>query len=696
MNNQAVTYKIQGNIGIIKGSNPPVNALSYDVRKGLIDILNLFLNNKDIEGIILSGEGRTFFAGADISEFGKPMMSPNLNEVIFEFEKSKKPIVAALHGTPLGGGLELAMGCHYRVASKKTMLGLPEVKLGIIPGAGGTQRLPKLVGVEKALKMIISSSPIGAEEALKHGLVNEIYDDELLGNAISFLHKKINSNEHPLVKNITIDKINFDKNFFENYIYNTKKKFRGRNSPLAAIRAIEASVNLSFEAGLEKERQLFKDCHDSNESTSLIHMFFSERQALKIPDIPKDTPVKKIASASVIGCGTMGGGIAMNFLNKGIPVTVVEDSEDSLKKGISIIENNYLNTFKKGRITKEEIQRRMGLLTGSTELNNIGDSDIIIEAVFEEMELKKNLFKKIDEYSKPGSILATNTSTLDIDEIASVTKRPENVIGTHFFSPANVMKLLEVVRGKATSKEVISSTMKLAKLINKVPVLAGNCDGFIGNRMFHEYIRQAHALAEEGAEVERIDQIIFDFGWAMGPFAVNDLAGNDVSWRIRKRHRNEGKYDNLRYTSTVADNLCEMGRYGQKTGRGFYIYDKETRKRSIDPEVNEMFKKTALEKGIKRRNIDDKEILSRLNWALLLTGCMILEEGYALRASDIDVIYAYGYGYPHWRGGPMKFAESYGLEKVLKEIENFRNFGDGMWPNSSLLEKLANEGKKFK
>ena len=696
MINQAITFEIENNIGIIKGSNPPVNALSFDVRKGLVDTLNLFLNDNKIKGIILCGEGRTFFAGADISEFGKPMKSPNLNDVILEFEKSGKPIVAALHGTPLGGGLELAMGCHYRVASEKTMLGLPEVKLGIIPGAGGTQRLPRLVGVEKALSMIITSSPIKAENALKYGLVSEVFKDDLLNNAKNFLLKKINSDNHPVAKNISIDQNSYEQETFKNHIDKTKKRFRGRKSPLAAIAAIKASVDLNFEEGLEKERELFKECHDSLESSSLIHMFFSERQALKIPDIPKDTPLRKITSASVIGCGTMGGGIAMNFLNIGIPVNIIESNEESLKKGISIIENNYVNTFKKGKITEDDIKKRMNLLKGNTELNSIENSDIIIEAVFEDMELKKNIFRKIDEYSKNGSILATNTSTLDIDEIASVTKRPEDVIGTHFFSPANVMKLLEVVRGKNTSKEVISSTMQLAKLINKVPVLAGNCDGFIGNRMFHEYIRQAHALAEEGAEVERIDKVIYDFGWAMGPFAVNDLAGNDVGWRIRKRHKTEGKYDNLRYTSTVADNLCEIGRYGQKTGRGFYIYDKETRKRTIDPEVNEMFKKAAQEKGIKRREISDKEILSRLNWALLLTGCMILEEGYALRASDIDVIYAYGYGYPHWRGGPMKFAQDYGLDNALREIENFRKLGDGMWPNSSLLEKIANVEKKFK
>ena len=695
METNAVNYEIENNIGIIKGSNPPVNALSYEVRKGLINCLAILLENKDVKGIILIGEGRTFFAGADISEFGKPMKSPSLNEVITEFENSKKPIVAALHGTPLGGGLELAMGCNYRVALKNTMLGLPEVKLGIIPGAGGTQRLPRIVGVEKALNMITSSSPINSVEALNCRLLDEIYDNELLENSKKFLLNIINSKKHPIVKHININENTLSSNFFKDYLSMVKKKFRGRKSPIAAVNAVMASVALSFEKGLEKERELFKECHDSKESSSLIHMFFSERQALKIPDIPKDIKINKISSASVIGCGTMGGGIAMSFLNKGIPVNIVEDNEEALKKGISIIENNYANTFKKGKISQDDINKRMKLLETSVNIESIKNSDITIEAVFEEMELKKNLFRKIDQFAKEGSILATNTSTLDIDEIAAVTNRPKDVIGTHFFSPANVMRLLEVVKGKHTSKEVIATTMQLAKEINKVPVLAGNCDGFIGNRMFHEYIRQANALAEEGAEIERIDQVIFDFGWAMGPFAVNDLAGNDVGWRIRKRHKTEGKYDNLRYTSTVADKLCELGRYGQKTSKGFYIYDKTTRERSVDQEVNEMFKKVAEEKGIKRREISDNEILSRLNWALLLTGCMILEEGFALKASDIDVIYAYGYGYPNWRGGPMKYAEDYGLDKALREIESFRDYGDGMWPNSNLLEKLANGEKKF-
>ena len=695
MNKQAVTCEIQDNVGIIKGNNQPVNALSFEVRKGLIDTLRTLLDNKFIEGIILCGEGKTFFAGADISEFGKPMQSPNLNDVVFEFENSKKPIVAALHGTPLGGGLELAMGCNYRVALANTKLGLPEVKLGIIPGAGGTQRLPRLAGIEKALSMITSGTPISAKDAFDCGILEQVFEDALIENSISFIKNKLSQDNHPITSKLTEKISGIKDEVFDTFSNAIEKKYRGRKSPFCAVEAIKASTSMTFSEGLEKERELFKLCHDSNESSSLIHMFFSERKALKIPDISKDTKILPITSAAVIGCGTMGGGIAMSFTNVGIPVTVIESSQEALDKGIKIIEKNYANTVSKGKMSSNELKKRMSLIKGSTDLESISEADIVIEAVFEEMNLKREMFAKIDEVAKETCILATNTSTLDIDKIAESTKRPQFVIGTHFFSPANVMKLLEIVRGKYTSKEVIASTMKLAKIIKKVPVLAGNCDGFIGNRMFHEYVRQAHALAEEGAKVADIDRVIFDFGWAMGPFAVNDLAGNDVGWRIRKRHKQEGKYDNLRYTSTVADRLCELGRYGQKTLRGFYIYDKETRKKQIDPEVDKMFEKVAEEKGIIRRKIDDNEILHRLSWALLNTGCMILEEGYALRASDIDVTYAYGYGYPLWRGGPMKYAEDYGLEKVLEEIETFRAKNPDMWPKCNYLEELVKENKKL-
>ncbi len=691
-----VSLIIKNNVGIIQVNNPPVNALSANVRSGLVNCLDQCIQNKTIESIVLIGGGRTFMAGADISEFGKPMKNPDLNEVIKKYENSTKPIVAALHGTPLGGGLEVAMGCNYRIAIKTTRLGLPEVKLGLLPGAGGTQRLPRLVGPEKAIEMITSGNPINASYALELGLVDSISENDLLEDAIAFSIEKINKSNHPRVRDLNDKITSADPEVFNKARLMVSKKMRGREGPMRCIAAVEGATNLEFDEGLKNERKLFIECHDSEESTSLIHMFFSERGATKIPDVPKETQTREVNSATVLGCGTMGGGIAMSFANAKIPVTIIETNKEALEKGMNIIEKNYRNTVSKGRLSQEEMDKRLALINGTTEWDAISNTDMIVEAVFEEMELKKEIFSKIDKLAKPDAILASNTSTLDIDAIASATNRPENVIGTHFFSPANVMQLLEVVRGDNTSKEIIASTMALGKKIKKSPVLAGNCDGFIGNRMFHDYVRQAHALAEEGASVARIDKVIYDFGWAMGPFAVNDLAGNDVGWRIRKRHKTEGKYNNLRYTSTVADQLCEIGRYGQKTGRGFYIYDPNTRAASNDPEVDEMFTKIAKEKGIVQRDISDEEILNRLSWSLVNTGAMILEEGYALRASDLDIVYIYGYGYPSWRGGPMHYAEHIGLAKVVEDIKKFRNAGDGMWPVCKLLEDLAASNKSFK
>ncbi len=690
-----VSLIIKDNIGIIKVNNPPVNALSANVRSGLVECLEKSAQNKSIEAIVLVGDGRTFMAGADISEFGKPMKQPDLNEVISKYENSTKPIIAALHGTPLGGGLEVAMGCNYRIAIKTTRLGLPEVKLGLLPGAGGTQRLPRLVGPEKAIEMITTGNPISASHALEVGLIDSISENDLVEDAIAFVKEKKEKSNHPRVRDLSDKITNVDPEIFNKAKLIVSKKMRGRAGPLRCISAVEGATNLEFSEGLKNERRLFIECHDSEESTSLIHMFFSERGATKIPDIPKDTNTREIGSIAVLGCGTMGGGIAMSFANAKIPVTIIETSKDALEKGINIIEKNYKNTVSKGRLSQDEMDKRLGLIKGTTAWDAVSNSDMIVEAVFEEMELKKEIFSKIDKLAKPDAILASNTSTLDIDAIASATRRPESVIGTHFFSPANVMQLLEVVRGSNTSKEVIASTMALGKKIKKSPVLAGNCDGFIGNRMFHDYVRQAHALAEEGASVARIDKVIYDFGWAMGPFAVNDLAGNDVGWRIRKRHKTEGKYNNLRYTSTVADQLCEMGRYGQKTSRGFYIYDQNTRAASNDPEVDEMFAKVAKEKGIIQREISDEEILNRLSWSLVNTGAMILEEGYALRASDLDIVYIYGYGYPAWRGGPMHYAEHVGLSKVVEDIKKYRNAGDGMWPVCKLLEDIASSNRSF-
>ncbi len=699
MSKLAITFEIDGNIGLIKGTNPPVNALSYDVRKGLVETLNLFLNNKDIECIILCGEGRTFFAGADISEFGKPMQGPNLNEVIFEFEKSNKPIVAALHGTPLGGGLELAMGCHYRVANSKTLLGLPEVKLGLLPGAGGTQRLPRLVGPEIALEMITSGNPIPASKALKEGLVEEVYEvnslDELIEKAIVFSKSIITNNSHPKSKERNEKISNISDDIFDNAIKKVTPRLRGREGPLRCIEAVRGAVNLDFEDGLKNERALFQVCHDSDESAALIHSFFSERMANKIPSLDKNTPLRDISKAVVLGCGTMGGGIAMSFVNAGIPVSIIETNEELLNKGMDIIKNNYAATVSKGRLSQDNMNKRMNLLTPTLDWDVMKDADIIIEAVFEEMNIKKEVFNKIDNLAKDGAILASNTSTLDIDEIASATKRPSEVVGTHFFSPANVMRLLEIVRGTETSLDILATLMNLAKKIKKVGIIAGNCDGFVGNRMFHQYVMQAHLLVEEGATPEQVDSAAEEWGWAMGPFAVNDLAGNDVGWRIRKRHKEENYYEGKKYASTVADRLCELGRFGQKVGKGFYKYDPATRKRESDPEVLKIIEEVRREKGINPREISTEEILSRLHGALINEGTRILEEGHALRASDIDVCYINGYGFPSHRGGPMWQADKIGLDKITQEIDSHRNADDLSWPKSNLLNELKQSNKSI-
>ena len=694
-----VSYELKDNVGVITVNNPPVNALSQPVRQGLSDCLKEALNDEGAEAIVVLGTGRTFMAGADISEFGKPSRDPDLNTVINAYENSDKPTIAALHGTPLGGGLEVAMGCQYRVANSKTRLGLPEVTLGILPGAGGTQRLPRLVGVELALEMITSGKPISAKKALGAGLVNKVSDDEdlsaaPLNAAVKFAKSIIQNNSHPKTKE-SADKItNVDPNLFEDTIKKITPKLRGREGPLRCIEAVRGAVDLPFDEGLENERRLFKISHDSDESEALIHSFFSERAANKIPGITKETPLRKINNSVVIGCGTMGGGIAMNLANAGIPVSVIENDETILQKGMNIIKSNYAATVSKGRLSQEAMDTRMSLITPTTDWDCIKDTDLVIEAVFEEMNIKKEVFKKIDDLAKDGAILASNTSTLDIDEIASVTKRPGDVVGTHFFSPANVMRLLEIVRGIETKIDVLATLMQLAKKIAKVGIIAGNCDGFIGNRMFHAYITQAHLLVEEGATPEQVDIAAESWGWAMGPFAVNDLAGNDVGWRIRKG-KGKDYYKGKKYASTVADRLCELGRFGQKVGKGFYTYDPQTRKRQSDPEVTKIIDDVRREKGINPRAIDNDEILSRLHGALVIEGTRILEEGHALRSSDIDVCYISGYGFPAHRGGPMWQADKIGIDKFAQQIAKHRNADVLTWPESQLMNTLADSKEKI-
>ena len=694
-----VTYERKENIGIITVNNPPVNALSQAVRAGLSDCLKEALNDSATEAVIVTGGGRTFMAGADISEFGKPTMSPDLNSVIFEYENSSKPTIAALHGTPLGGGLEVSMGCHYRVANSKTLLGLPEVKLGLLPGAGGTQRLPRLVGPELALEMITSGNPIPANKAMKEGLVSEIYEntthEELIDNAIVFANKILSNNDHPKSRERAEKITNISPDIFDDAIKKITPKLRGRKGPLRCIEAVRGAVDLNFEEGIKNERDLFILCHDSDESEALIHSFFSERMANKIPGMDKNTPLRPINKAVVIGCGTMGGGIAMSFVNAGIPVSVIETTSEFLDKGMSVIKNNYSTTVSKGRLSQENMDKRMALLTPTLDWDVIKEADIVIEAVFEEMEIKKEIFAKIDNLAKEGAILASNTSTLDIDEIADATNRPEEVVGTHFFSPANVMRLLEIVRGSRTKVDILATLMSLAKKIKKVGIIAGNCDGFVGNRMFHQYVMQAHLLVEEGATPEQVDSVAENWGWAMGPFAVNDLAGNDVGWLIRKRHKAENYYEGKKYASDVADRLCELGRFGQKVGKGFYKYDPKTRKRESDPEVHKIIEDVRKEKGVNPREISDDEILSRLHGALINEGTRILEEGHAFRASDIDVCYINGYGFAAHRGGPMWQADKMGVNKIAKEINNHRNADNLSWPESKLMNQLEESNGKL-
>ena len=691
-----VVLEKHGSIGVILVQNPPVNALSQAVRQGLADRLAEAVADDAIKGVVLAGDGRTFIAGADIREFGKPMQDPDLNSVIRAYEDSPKPVVAAIHGTALGGGLETAFAAHYRVAVARSFVGLPEVKLGLLPGAGGTQRLPRVAGVETALKMITSGDMVPAPMAKEAGIVDEIVD-ELIPGAVAFCEKLVAENAPLKVISAGRGKLDeADPAVFDKYRSDLAKKARGVLAPQNCIAAIEAAVKAdSFEAGLKRERELFGELMESPQRAAQIHIFFGEREVAKIPDLPKGTEAKKIGKVAIIGCGTMGGGIAMNFANVGIPVTLLETEQAALDRGFAIMRKNYENSAKRGRFPMEEVEKRMGLLTPTTNYEDIGDADIVIEAVFENMDVKKQVFAKLDEVMKPGAVLATNTSTLDIDEIASATKRPEDVIGTHFFSPANVMRLLENVRGEKSSPETIQTVMDMGKKIGKVAVLAGNCHGFIGNRMLHPYRRQAEFLVEEGAQPEDIDRVIYDFGFAMGPFAMGDLAGLDVGYAVRQ-HQLKTWPQGKRY-STLADKIVEMGRHGQKTGAGWFLYEEGNRTPKPDPVIKELIQKHAAEAGVRRRDVTDEEILERCIYALVNEGAKILEEGIAIRPVDIDITYVYGYSFPKHRGGPMHYADHVGLDKVLERIRHFYEVsGEDEWKPAKLIEDLVAQGKGFK
>jgi 3-hydroxyacyl-CoA dehydrogenase len=687
-------YQVNGAVAVITLANPPVNGLGLSTRKGIVDGVTKALNDPAVKAVVITGAGKAFSGGADIKEFNTPaaLAEPSLHTVIRIVENAEKPIVAAIHSVAMGGGLELALGCHYRVAVPGAQIALPEVKLGILPGAGGTQRLPRVVGLEMALNMIVSGTPVLSEKLAKTRLFDQMIDGDLMQGAIAFANKVADVRPLPKVRNIKIDYPNYEA--FLQFSRNTVKAMAGPfPAPLKCVEAVAAAVTQKFDDGLKTERDLFLELVQTNESKALRHAFFAERAASKIPDVPSDTPMREIKSAAVIGAGTMGGGIAMNFANAGIPVKILEMKQEALEKGLATIRKNYENTLKKGKLTQEKFEQRVGLITGTMSYEDIGQCDIVVEAVFEDMGVKETVFKKLDEVMKPGAILASNTSTLDVDQIASYTKRPQDVIGLHFFSPANVMRLLEIVRGGKTGKDVLATSMALSKKIKKTGVVSGVCDGFIGNRMIEQYSRQAGFLLEEGCTPEQVDRAVEKFGFAMGPFRMGDLAGNDIGWYIRKRRYVEKP--EVTYSKT-ADLLCEMGRFGQKTSAGWYDYKPGDRKPYPSQMVNDMVVKHSADLGVERRKVSDEEIVERLVYALVNEGARILEEGIAMRASDIDMVYLTGYGFPVFRGGPMFYADTVGLPNVVMAMEKYARGRHGeAWTPAPLLARLAAEGKTF-
>ncbi len=691
-----VSISKDNDVAVITIDNPPVNALSPGVPEGISTAIDAVNSDPAVKAAVVIGAGRTFVAGADIKEFGKMTSGGprrSLLPLLLHIEDSGKPVVMAIHGTAFGGGLELAMAGHYRVASPTAQVGQPEVKLGIIPGAGGTQRLPRLIGVAKAVEMCTEGKPVSAREAAALGLIDRLIEGDLLAGAVTFAREvfgkpapKTRERTEKLgtvVENATILSVARDV---------AGKKQRGLKAPPAAIDAVEAATKLSFEEGCQLEAKLFTECLFSDQSKALIHVFFGEREVAKIPDIPKETPVIPVNRVAVVGSGTMGGGIAMVFANAGIPVLLKDVDEAALNLGMGKIRKNYASSVQRGRFTQAFVDERLRLITPVLSYDAFAGVDMVVEAVFEGMALKKTVFADLDRACRRAAILASNTSTLNIDEIAGATSRPEAVIGTHFFSPANVMRLLEIVRGKKSSKEVIATCMQLSKKLGKIGVLVGNCRGFVGNRMFGPYRREAQFLIEEGAEVEAVDQALVEFGNAMGPLATGDLAGLDVGWRIRKEYRHLEK-PGIRQPF-AEDRLCEMGRYGQKTVRGWYRYD-ENRRASVDPEVSELVRKWSTDAGIPQRQISDAEIVDRCIYALVNEGARILEEGYALRAVDIDIIYLNGYGFPGYRGGPMWYADTVGLQKVYQRICEFHQQHGELWEPAPLLQRLAEAGKTF-
>ena len=690
----SANYEVKGSIAVITLANPPVNGLGYATRAGIFDGLKKALSARAVKAIVITGAGKAFSGGADIKEFNTPksFAEPNLHTVIAAIENADKPVIAAVHSVAMGGGLELALACHYRVAAPGAQIALPEVKLGLLPGAGGTQRLPRVVGVERALNMIVTGNPVLSEKLADTKLFDQMIEGDLMAGAIAFAEKVAAQRPLPRVRDIAVDYPNHEAyfQFARNTVGAMAKNFP---APLKCVDCVAASASMKFEDGLKFEREKFLALMQTTESKALRHFFFGERAASKIPDVPEDTPKRAIKSAAIIGAGTMGGGIAMNFANAGIPVTLLEMKQEALDKGLATVRRNYENTMKKGKLTQQKFDERVGLIKGTLSYDDIKNADIVIEAVFEEMGVKEKVFNKLDQVMKPGAILASNTSTLDLNKIAAFTKRPQDVIGTHFFSPANVMKLLEIVRGEKTAKDVLATTMALSKKIKKTGVVSGVCDGFIGNRMIEQYSRQAGFLLEEGCLPEQVDKAIEKFGFAMGPFRMGDMAGNDIGWAIRKRRYVERP--DMKYSKT-ADLLCEMGRYGQKTGAGWYDYKPGDRKPYPSQLVNDMIIKHSSDIKVKRRKVSDQEIVERLVYSMVNEAARILEEGIAQRASDIDMVYLTGYGFPLHRGGPMLYADTVGLPNVVAAMKKYAKGRHGeFWKPAPLLAKLAKKGKTF-
>jgi 3-hydroxyacyl-CoA dehydrogenase len=689
---QVVTVARDGDVAIVTLDNPPVNALSHRLRGPLHDALHELRDDRAVAAVVLTCAGRTFVSGADITEFGTPkaLARPSLPDLVALLERFCKPVVAAIHGTALGGGLELALGCHFRVADSRARLGLPEVKLGLLPGSGGTLRLPRLVGAVQGLKMIVSGMPVGAKQALADGLVDAVYETDLVAHAVAFARDNATSSAALVAVRDREDKLaetRRDIAGFDAAVAEATKKARGLIAPLRCAESVRNGLTMSFDEALKKEREFFLELVASDQSKAQRHVFFAEREAARPGAISSNVKPRAIGRVGVIGAGTMGGGIAMSFANGGIPVTILEMNREALDRGLGVIDRNYGISVSRGSLTAEAKAERMVRLTGTTAYADLADCDLIIEAVFEEMGIKREVFARLDQIAKPGAILASNTSYLDIDEIANATGRPQDVAGTHFFSPANVMKLLEIVRGKETAPDVLATLLDMAKRIAKVPVVVGVCHGFVGNRMLAARSAELEELLLQGASPSEVDKVFTDFGWPMGPFAMGDLAGLDIGWRNRKA---------LGKTAVIADTLCEMGRFGQKTGRGFHLYEEGSRTPKPDPQVESLIAEKARERGIDRRAVSAQEITERTLYPMVNEGARILEEGIAERASDIDVVWVYGYGFPVGKGGPMFWAEREGLGKIVARLDRWHGrTGKDVFEPSRLLKRLAAEGGRF-